>query len=483
MSEEILEPPVLDDLPKYRFDSHVQKEILATLLHDRYFLIQAIGLVDPNYFVADSYKFVCKLLFDFFHQYNQQPQIEYLVEEIRCHVKDDQKKYRYIIDLREIDLIYEGNAVSRSYLLDKITEFAKQQAVRTAVYKICDLMKEGEKTNWPTVYDIFKQALIVAPNTDMGLDYFNEIEDFLDYIQKQEESTERFTSGFYPIDNCITGGGLSRGEIGAYVGLSGSGKSFALVQSAVQNIMAKKKVLYVSTEMDSYRLAQRFTSYFTFLSQEEVVLQANRQIVVEEVANRLSDITSDQNDKNRLRIKQFPPGTANIDDLRAYIAQLKLRGFMPDLFILDYVGELKDFPDTSVWESRQRLVRDLRGLGVEENICILTALQPNRQGRKIVQEGQVMDDAEIGDSYGQIRPLDACWSINQTREEVKAGVGKFFIMKHRHGRSKLELYFKRAKKTLAFEPISHHTYLNELTKVKSNQANASLDEITSLNLS
>jgi len=471
---ESLESPDFEDSGKFEFDYVIQREILATLLHDKYFLIQGISLIKPEYFVVDSYKFICEELFHFFEEHKQQPQLEYLIEEINSKIKSD-AKYRYVAQLKEVNEIYEGNAVSRSYLLNKLVEFAKRQAFKSSISRICDLFKENP-ANWGQVEDEWRRPLEISPQFEPGLHYFVDYESFLDGLIELDEHTERFSSGFSPIDDRITGGGLARGEIGAWVGSSGSGKSLLLVQAAVKNLMRGKKVLYISTEMDEKRIGQRFTSHFAFMPQEQINIKENKTTIVKAINARLREIGKD----NPLCIKQFPAGTADVNDLRAFISQLKLRNFNPDLLIVDYVGELKDFANMKVWESRQRLVRDLRALGVEENYCVLTALQPNREGRKLNREGDLMDDSEIGDSYGQIRPLDACWSINQNREQQKANVGRIFIMKTRNGISKVELFFKRTKTTLSFEPISNQTYLNELNKLKANEAENTIDEITSL---
>ena len=133
--------------------------------------------------------------------------------------------------------------------------------------------------------------------------------------------------------------------------------------------------------------------------------------------------------------------------------------FNPDLVIVDYIGEMKDYPGMPTWESRQKMTRDLRGFAVEEKICLLTAMQPNRSGKEAVKAGLLIDDENLSDSYGQVRPLDAMWTINQTIVERGCGVARIFIAKHRDGESRKQFYVQFNMKNLKIDQISEERYL------------------------
>ncbi len=167
-----------------------------------------------------------------------------------------------------------------------------------------------------------------------------------------------------------------------------------------------------------------------------------------------------------LVVKQFPAGSMTVNTLKAYMQQLQMTGFKPDLVIVDYIGEMKDYPGMATWESRYRIVRDLRGLATEENVCIFTALQPNksaREAQKMDGPGEgVIDDDNLADSYGQIRPLDGCWSINQMQVEKDAGIARIFVIKHRHGKSRFTIWVGYDRDTLAMDQITHASYEKKL---------------------
>jgi len=143
--------------------------------------------------------------------------------------------------------------------------------------------------------------------------------------------------------------------------------------------------------------------------------------------------------------------------------------------IIDYVGEMKDYPGMPTWESRQRLVRDLRGLAVEDQICILTAMQPDGRSREVIKLNGVIDDDNLADSKGQNRPLDALWSINQMNDEKECGLARIFTIKHRDGKSRFITHIEFNYDTLKMRQISENKYNKEYKKYQ-NEKKVSVTE-------
>jgi hypothetical protein len=237
----------------------------------------------------------------------------------------------------------------------------------------------------------------------------------------------------------------------------------ALINSAARNLMIGKKVCYISLEMSQDKIAKRFD---TLLSGEPfITLLDNKKMVIDAIRQSIdANLFPGEMDKRRLIIKHYPGGTADVNTFRAYISQLGLYGFRPDLVIVDYVGEMRDIPGIKTYESRQFLVRDLRTFAQEEQVCVLTAIQANKKGREIQEhEGQIDDDA-LADAFGQARPLDAMWSLNKPMSELN--VGTIFIIKHRDGISRYEIPYRMDTSTLRMDEISREEYSNILRAAK-----------------
>jgi hypothetical protein len=187
----------------------------------------------------------------------------------------------------------------------------------------------------------------------------------------------------------------------------------------------------------------------------------------EELFDRINKLNVPKDGVGPLIIKQFSAGTATVNTIRAYVSQLRFNGFEPDFIIIDYVGEMALHPDLKTHESRERIVRELRAMASEENVFVATAMQPNRDGKKDTKGdfGRI-DDEHLADSFGQIRPLDGCISLNQNDNEKFLGIGRAYVIKQRDGKSRFTIYLKFDKESLRIQQISNSEYLFTLQKHK-----------------
>tara|TARA_R100001143_G_C3288499_1_gene100066 strand:- start:74 stop:634 length:561 start_codon:yes stop_codon:yes gene_type:complete len=134
-----------------------------------------------------------------------------------------------------------------------------------------------------------------------------------------------------------------------------------------------------------------------------------------------------------LVIKELPCGVTTVHGIRALLSILRNHErFEPDVIIVDYIGLLKaGDKGMAKYEAMEQIVSDLRGIAQENNCVIWTATQTNRQGRNV----RLITDSELGDSYGQVRPVDLAISLNQNREEYEDGTMRLYAMKVRNGRA------------------------------------------------
>ena len=476
----LVDPDKAEEEPKYPFNDDFLRMLLGTLLCNRFFLCQSAAIIKPVFFRSEVHQNVCRILFKYFSDYKQPPSKIFLRELIEDYLKkryqsqDDNYRTVKLLYTAEVNLIYDyyskggiGNMFptldSPDAILDRIAVFAKTQATKSAFAKSIDLMRKNPESDetWEKIDSLYKEARLVNRNFDLGLNYFETPEERYARLSANEENLETFTLGFRSIDNALMGGGLVRGELGAFMALPGGGKSLCLTWASVQNILRGKKVLYISTEMDQDRIGTRFDAMISNIGQHELMLKK------QEVWQALRDTTNDYEDKRRLIIKQFPSGTADMPIVRAYHAQLLMLGFRPDLVIIDYPGDMKEQIGISGWEARCRLLREIRGFGVEEKHCSLVAVHPNRSATELTLD-EFMDESNQGDAFKQNQIFDLFVTLNQTSAETKAAVGRGFIAKTRNGKSRFDFKIKYHFKdqTLRLEEISHHTYMGEMTRTQ-----------------
>lgn len=722
--------------PKYAWDDSFQKKLMGMVLTDQYMLLQAIDKIQADYFSNEAHVLIVKILLKYFQEHKAIPEKWIIENELKEQLKERDASIRlnHLSELHSLYDYYVPGLETREYLIDKITYFAKVQAVKVAFGKSLEKMTaapEDEKT-WSFVYEQMRQAMLVDRSYEPGVEYFMNLEEMFKRMDHVFEGKDRFTSGFYPIDESLTGHGMFAGQIGSWIGLPGTGKcllwstkvlkydgtiveaqevkvgdllmgddgnprrvtnfyrlldnkyeikqdhgmsycvngkhiltlknfqgkvenisvedylkknesykksmkgyrasvdfektgkdydfysigiaaakgenilheqkvapkknrlellaglidgagivsqdkcffytksektsvdvafiahslgfaskklkcksklngdyyrvliygngetipvkkeykmiksnlntklmsikvvdvdkmdlfccievdgnklflledftvvhnSLALVRAAVANVILGHKVLYLTMEMDELGIMQRFTSQFAKLDVN------NLRNVKDDIYKTVEEFKKNWDDPNLLHVKQFPGGTMDVNGIRAFMAQLELRKWKPNLLIVDYVGEMKDDPTVKKYESAYRILRDLRGFGVEKQHCTFTCVQPNQSAAKL-DIGDYIDESNIGTSFDQFKPLDAFWSINQQTIEKDAEVGRVFVIKHRNGRSKFpfKIGFDYKCGTLDMFAISIDKYKNSMNMVQEKKAaDISMDSVDS----
>ncbi len=452
----------------------ISQKILGMLISDRHFLTQSLDLIRPAYFEDVGHQLICQIVFDFFRKYKELPKKVFIENEIKQRRKSNPHLYQYLGELEAVLADYVPGSDTREYLMDKIVDFAKEQAVRVAVSRTVDIIKQKPQDTYHKIAELWRETLTIDKGHDLGLEYLPTLEERYERMKHNLLSkNEIFTLGFDGVDRWLSYKGLCRGEIGAFVGTSGAGKSIALINAAVANLALGKRVCYITLEMNQDKIAQRFDSlisgeaFGTLIDNSDHVIRSIRDIFKHELDQRI------------LTIKHYPSGTADVNTFRAYLSQLALYGFHSDLVIVDYVGEMRDIPGMKTYESRQFIVRDLRTFAQEENVCLLTAMQANRQGREAQEVDGQIDDNALADSFGQARPMDILLSLN--RPEAGCNVGSLFGIKVRDGFSRQEIYYEMDTSTLKMSMVGHDRYklvIDEFRKRKANQASAKIPQIT-----
>jgi len=451
----LVDPDAGDSDSKYSWDEEFQRHIIALLVSDRQFLLQSIDLVKPTYFTNKAHQKMCGITYGFFQKYNMMPKKDLLVQEMKDSLKDNKSLIYYLGEVNVVFDYFQPGLDARDYLQDKITYFAKIQVLKNAFHtslQEIDKSPESEET-WTKIYELMREAMTTQENFELGIDYFKTFRDRYNKEAEELDHEDRFLTGLEEVDKEIKGGGYSRGEIISIVAGSGVGKSVMLANMAATNLLRGKRGIYISCELVDYKVAERMDAILTDLPIQSLSDHKD------DIFSRLEGFENVDYEETSFVIKHFPAGMLTVNKVRAYLSQLKFHGFEPDFLIVDYVGEMQDIPGLPTHESRERIVRDLRGMATEENIFVATAMQPNRGSKETqkTERGRI-EEEHLADSFGQIRPLDGCISLNQNDTENTLGVGRGYVIKQRDGKSRYQLYLKFNKESLRITDMSKEAY-------------------------
>ena len=469
MNDYVIDDPTLvdpdgEEQASYSWDEEFQRHIIALLVSDRQFLLSSIDLVKPSYFTNRAHQQMCRIVFKFFQDYRILPKKDFLVQELKEAFKDNKSLAYYLGEVNVVFDYFQPGLDAREYLQDKITYFAKIQALKKAFHnslRKIDESPESEET-WEKIYEMMREAMTTQENFDLGIDYFATLKDRYAQQAEDEENADRFITGLESWDREVNNGGYSRGEIISIVAGSGVGKSVMLACITATNLLRSKKGVYISCELKDVKVADRMDAILSGLpttalfSEQEELFQTLCNLEGVDYENGIPFV-----------IKQFPAGTCTVNKIRAYLSQLRFRGFDPDFVVVDYVGEMQAIHGLPTHESRERIVRDLRGMAEEEQVFIATAMQPNRDSRETQKsDSGRIEEEHLADSFGQIRPLDGCISLNQNDSEQHLGIGRGYKIKERDGKSRYQFYLRFDKQNLRITEISHQKYREILSSHK-----------------
>jgi replicative DNA helicase len=407
----------------YPFSSNVQRGILYLLKDSHDFFTQISPLVKSEYFEYPTHARIYDTVQKYYDEYLMLPTDDFIVEDIRKEIGDNGKISDYVEELEDINAISPESIENKEYVLDLVEDFAKKEALKSAIKdSIIHLKNENYGAIEGNIPSVSRQV-------DVGQNYFGSVSDRFKRLYEMPEKDRDIFKSMIPTLNRAIEGGLQRKEIAMVVAPPGVGKSLFLANQCVQSMMENRKVLYISLEMSEDRVAQRLDSIASLIPQRKMKTDPTSLIKVKERLNVFKKKFADGD----LVIKELPCGVTTVHGIRALLSILRNHErFEPDVIIVDYIGLLKaGDKGMAKYEAMEQIVSDLRGIAQENNCVVWTATQTNRQGRNV----RLITDSELGDSYGQVRPVDLALSLNQTREEYEEGQMRLYAMKVRNGRA------------------------------------------------
>jgi len=432
-----------------------QEKIFQGLLSDKQWSSQMVEVMRPNFFDVDYLRFLTEKYFSYYTKYRCFPTLSLLVQVIKEELSDDtddilrDQIIEYLLRIRA-----NPNPGDIAYVKDKTLDFCKRQAFKGALEKSVDLI-QGE--NFEEVIDLMKNAVSIGMHNSSGHDFFEDIEARFLKINRNSVPT-----GFPRLDQKdIFKGGLGRGEIGVVTANTGVGKSHWLVALGANAMRAGKNVLHYTFELTETSVGLRYDSNLCGIPSNDV--QDNKKLVKE---------VYDSKELGRLIIKEYPTGSASVVTLRNHIEKLSLKGFKPNVIIIDYADIMKSTRSYDSLRHELKLIyEELRNLAMELNIPLWTASQANRDSA----QSDIVGLENMSEAYGKAMVADVVVSISRKAAEKSTGVGRLFIAKNRAGRDGIVFPISIDTSMSLFSILDENSMsLNEAVSASNSEAKAAL---------
>jgi replicative DNA helicase len=438
----------------------IETIILKSLTNNEVFLRKALPHIKKEYF-EKQHQAVYDIFLKFVTKYNKLPTPAILEIEF----KESEYTNRPIANdtLALIRELSNDNDVELDWLIESTEKWCKDRAVYLALMESISIVDGNTDKAEGAIPDILTKALSVTFDTNVGHDYFENVEERYDFYHLKEDKIP------FNIEllNTITKGGVPRKSLNIILAGTGVGKSLAMCHFAADALSQGRNVLYITLEMAEEKIAERIDANLfdvdiatlTDLSKDAFINKAH-------IAN--------QKTHGKLIIKEYPTAVAHVGHFRSLLNELKMKKkFVPEVIYIDYLNicsssRIKGLGGSiNTYSMIKAIAEEIRGLAVEFNVPIWSATQVTRSGFGN-SDVEITDTSE---SFGLPATADLMLALIST--EQLEGMNQVMIkqLKNRYNdptehkrfcvgidRSKMRLYdVEESAQTLSSDPTSSAT--------------------------
>ncbi|MHB8123407.1 MAG: DnaB-like helicase C-terminal domain-containing protein [Desulfuromonadaceae bacterium] len=400
----------------------IEDKIISGLIHDEEFCRKVLPFTKTEFFEERNDQFIVREVTNYFNKYNKLITRDILEIEILNRKDLNQSDAKEIPEyIKKISTEPTNN----EWLMTETEKFYQKRAVYLAILDSIQIIDgEDSKRSEDAIPSLLQDALALTFDTQVGHDYTEDADARFDFYHSKEEGI--------PFDvellNKITGDvGLRKRTLSAIAGRTGGGKSVAMCHVAASTLKQGKNVLYISLEMSEQRVAERIDANLMNVRMSDL-----RHLDRDTFNTKIDKLKAKSIGK--LIIKEYPTGSAHAGHFRALIEELKAKkNFKADLIVIDYLGicasqRVKNSSANS-YTVLGSVAEELRSLGQEYDVPVLTGMQINRGG----VDSSDMDMTDTSDSMKVVHSLDLYLGIIRTDELDELGQVMVKQLKNRYG--------------------------------------------------
>ncbi len=412
--------------PTYDFDPQFQQAVATLLCRDPIFASQAGDLIRPDYFEDPYVAQLVSLSQDYQNNYGACPAHTAVWTQI---LKDAINDNRIRKDMAQEMLgaardMLSSTLSDRQFVLDKVSTFARHQAVNAAMLTSINLM---DKNDFDGIEKCMEEALNVGANSDFEVyDYFERSKQREQYradIKSGKIQRSGVPTGLKKLDSLLYHHGWGKRELSCLMGGAKKGKSMGLGFFANRAALQGYTALYITLEVSTQIIADRADAAITGTDMNDLIDKADS-------VNAAITTKASSSSTGDYFLVSFPSGTLTPKGVERVLDKFRTRGVLFDMVVVDYADIMAPNVRTGDARAESRSIWvDLRGLADKHNIALLTATQTNREGFK-----EATAKAEhVADDFSKVREADLVISINRTEEETASGKARLYFAATRNG--------------------------------------------------
>lgn len=429
-----------EEVAQFDFDQSFQTKAVSLFMRDTTFAMRVKDMLRPEYFTDDAAGTMVRIVQDHVKTYRAVPDLKILPTILKDEIAAKRIRPDMIDGVKKLvkDAI-TADLSNPDFVTDKITDFAKTQAIIQAMEKSIPLLEKGE---FGKIAQIMKEANAVGAVTDGGdYDYFEEIRARTQQrhdLKAGKVIRDGITTGYSALDAYLYHYGWGRKELSCIMGAAKAGKSMSLGDFGKNAAMAGYNVFYDSLEVAKEIIASRVDAAMS----DTMMRDLHKDPDAVERAIRTIQAKSGQ-----FRMRDHASGTLKPSQLHRLLENYRADGIIFDLVIVDYADIMaSEYRSDSLQENLRTIYIDLRAIAHEANCAVLTATQTNRDGAK----ASTAKATDVGDDWNKARTVDIMIGINATEPEKAAGEARLTWLLSRNTEDGFSIRIKQDRQKMKF---------------------------------
>lgn len=385
----------------------IESLILKGMRDNKNFLIRIMGSYKPEYFSNRTIGKIFEFTVNHLREYKTIPSDDIILnglsERHRSSAADEIEK------AKAINVTVEVNGPDEDYLLEETNKHLQEKAIKQGLFESVQIVEN--QGNISQIREIITDSLCKDLKMDLGLDYFSDMESRLREVFTRVQNRVR---SYFPSLDEIINGGFPPYTLSVFLARIHGGKSNLLINMAARQALHGKNAVIASCEMSEEMVAQRLDSIYTELNTNRIYIceDTKRQFIQKIIQ------TKRREGLGCIKIKEFPTGAASANDFRMYLRELTFRGIVPDVLFCDYINLMR--PESTetgqMYSDVKRVSEELRALGKEFHIPVISVSQLNREGTFTAFED--LDWNFTGESLGIPATADFLGILGQNEDDL-----------------------------------------------------------------
>lgn len=415
------------------FNNGFLNQIVFHCIHDSEFLLKVRRLMPLNIFKAQEKLTVVKEIFKYYDDYKEAPKEDFF--HIFEHMESQYEKNLYDRCIKFLGVVKDLSGSNSKYIYNRISDAVRHYQLEEASIEFASLIKNQQ-------YDDAKQVIYSALRSPEVSETYNYFDDTRFLKERLEKNRFLMKTRIDALDEII--GGLKETWLVTLLAATKVGKTWFLLEMALQAALQGLNVLLISLEMGEFAIDLRLDMTSAFMSTQEALNNLQEVLKSRQKLKKMSS--------GCLEIRAFNRGRVNYQDIDLTLQDLEMKGIFIDVLVVDYLGVMR--ATESNQSKKDRITENCLGLkeiASLKNLICFSAMQGNRKA----MQAKRFEAHMVADDIDTIFNSDLVLSLCQTKTEAKKDESRLYVTNYRHGPQTGVIGLKR---NLSVGQIAMETY-------------------------